>query len=324
MWLKRFLVSEEMRVLNAEPYGYSSQAREILLEVGELVEISLTTNELKAMIADFDVLIVRLGFQIDRAVIDAGERLKVIVTATTGLDHIDIEYAHAKGIKVLSLRGELDFLRSIVATAEHTWGLLLALTRRIPWAFDSVRSGDWNRDLFRGNDLRGKRLGVLGLGRIGEKVANYGLAFGMRVSAYDPFNSLWIDGVERCISLEQLCAQSDVLSMHVPLDSSTHKLLDQKLIYTMPEGALVLNTSRGQILDEVALLHALEAGHLGGAAVDVLTTERSSELSSLVSYAQTHDNLLITPHIGGATQEAMADTEIFMAKQLQKWCAEGS
>src|SRR6185295_17876891 len=118
--------------------------------------------------------------------------LKVIVTAATGVDHIDTDYATARGIEVLSLRGESEFLESVSASAEHTWALLLALVRRIPQAFASVQRGEWNRDLFRGHELKDKRLGIVGLGRVGRKVAIYARAFGMRTAAYDPYAQRWL------------------------------------------------------------------------------------------------------------------------------------
>lgn len=281
--------------------------------------ISLSGDALLQRLGEYDVLIVRLANQIDRKVIDTGTRLKAIVTATTGLDHIDIAYAQTKGIVVLSLRGEYEFLRSIPATAEHTWGLLLALTRHIPAAHSSVLAGEWDRDHFRGHDLAGQTLGILGLGRIGEKVARYGAAFGMRVLAFDPYRQAWIEGVERCDSQVDLLRQSQVFSIHVPLNETTRNLIGREELNLLPHGAVLINTARGEVVDEIALVEALESGRLAGAALDVLCDERSKVLhaSPLITYARTHDNLLLTPHIGGATIESMAATENFMARKLQ-------
>jgi D-3-phosphoglycerate dehydrogenase len=275
-------------------------------------------SRLLERIGDFDVLIVRLGHAIDREVLERAGRLKVIVSATTGLDHIDMGYAQSKDIAVLSLRGETEFLRSIPATAEHTWGLLLALVRNIPAACQSVVNGEWERDRFKGHDLAGRRLGILGLGRIGEKVARYGLAFGMQVTAYDPFREGWMEGVEPAGSQAELFARSQVLSIHVQLNEQTAGLIGATGLAGLPDGALLVNTSRGQVIDEKALLEALESGHLAGAALDVLAEERTTDLASspLVAYARAHANLIITPHLGGATYESMAATELFMANKL--------
>jgi D-3-phosphoglycerate dehydrogenase / 2-oxoglutarate reductase len=310
----------KLSILNAEALNYSEEARKILLELGNLDEyLQIPRSDLLKIVGNYEILLVRLAFQIDREIIDTASKLKIIVTATTGLDHIDLDYAQEKNISVLNLRGQLDFLRTIVATAEHSWALLLALSRRIPWAFQSVQAGEWERDNFRGHDLNGRRLGILGLGRIGEKVARYALAFGMQVFAFDPQPISLIPNVKICNSLEELLPQSDVLSIHVPLKPETRNLLGSEELALLPPNALLINTARGQIIDETALVEALLAGRLAGAAVDVLAQERNNNhSSSVIEYARNHGNLIITPHIGGATYEAMAATEIFMAKQLKQ------
>jgi len=309
------------RILNLEPDNYSAAALAILQSLGRVDNGPLTRLELLARLHEYEILIVRLAHQFDREIIDRAERLKAIVTATTGLDHIDVACAKAKNIEVLSLRGETEFLRGIPATAEHTWALLLALVRRIPSAFQSVLVGEWERDRFKGHDLAGKTLGILGLGRIGEMVARYGQAFNMRVVAYDPYRVDWPAGVERAASQKDLLRQSQVLCVHVPLNEETKNLLGASELAQLPPGALLVNTARGQVIDEAALLAALEQGPLAGAVLDVLSDERAAgpNRSPLVQYARTHDNLLITPHIAGATYESMAATEIFMAHKLRTY-----
>ena len=311
-----------IRILNAEPMNYHDEPRQVLQALGKVDERQLSRAEFIRCLPEYDVLIIRLGFQVDREVIDAGSNLKAIVTATTGLDHIDVAYAEQCGIKVLSLRGETDFLRSIPATAEHTWALLLALVRRIPWAFHSVLLGEWDRDAFRGHDLRGRRLGIVGLGRVGQKVARYGLAFGMPVYAHDPSPTDAIPDVSMCATLSDLLRQSDVLSLHVPFNPTTEKLIGAPELALLPPGAVIVNTARGAVLDEAALLDALQSGNLSGAALDVLTDERvqrSGTSERLLAYARTHDRLLITPHVGGATEESMCATELFMAGKLKQF-----
>jgi len=307
-----------IRILNIEPEGYCDEARDILKQLGSLREAALSREELLEQLPEYEVLIVRLANQIDQEVLDAGCHLKAIVTATTGQDHIDVEYARKQGITVLSLRGETEFLRTIVATAEHTWALLLTLLRRIPAALESVRTGEWDRDRFRGQELGGKRLGIVGYGRLGEKVARYGVAFDMVVSAYDPYLSSWPDHVGPVTSLEELFSESDVVSLHLPLNDETTGMIGEKVLSCLPEGAILVNTSRGELIDEKALIQALEHGRLAGAALDVIVGERDEKRlqSPLLDYARHHQNLLITPHIAGATHESMAKTEIFMAHKL--------
>jgi len=306
------------RILNLEPDNYSADALAILQSLGRVDNGPLTRLELLECVHEYEIIIVRLSHQVDREIIDRAERLKAIVTATTGLDHIDMAYAEAKNIEVLSLRGETEFLRGIPATAEHTWALLLALVRRIPAAFQSVLAGEWERDRFKGHDLAGKTLGILGLGRIGEMVARFGQAFNMRVIAYDSHRRDWLPGVERAHDMKTLLCQSQILCVHVPLNEETTNLLGATELEQLPSGALLVNTARGQIIDETALLSALEQGHLAGAALDVLWEERAAgpSRSPLMQYARTHESLLITPHIAGATFESMVATEIFMARKL--------
>ena len=314
-----------LRILNAEPDGYSAAARAILEEIGPVTEAPLSRAEMLAQLPAYDVLIVRLAHQIDRAVLNAGTRLKAVVSATTGLDHIDTEYAASKGVAVLSLRGETAFLDSVWATAEHTWALLLAVLRRIPQAAASVRAGHWDRDLFRGSELAGKRLGIVGLGRVGRKVARYGLAFGTDVAAYSMQTEPWVDGVARMPSLPALLQRSDVLSIHVPLNDETDGLIGARELELLPRGAVLVNTARGRIVDEAALVQALETGRLAAAALDVVDQEREAAARNagpLLAYARRHDNLLITPHIAGATHESMASTEVFMARKLKAFLAE--
>jgi D-3-phosphoglycerate dehydrogenase len=233
------------------------------------------------------------------------------------LDHIDLDCAQERNITVLSLRGETQFLRTVTATAEHTWGLLLALLRHIPRAYQAVVAGDWDRTRFCGRELQGRTLAIIGLGRIGQRVARYGLAFRMKVMAYDPVQKEWIDGVMRAASLDELLPDADVLSVHVPLAKETTHLVGRKEFGALKEGAVVLNTSRGAVLDEASVIESLESGHLGGAALEVIHEEYSSESNMrerVLSYARTHENLIITPQLGGATHDSLEKVEIFMAE----------
>ncbi len=310
-------------ILNAEPDRYSPAARDILQGLGEVWDKRpLTRPQLLAHLPRAHILIVRLAHHIDAEIIRAGQQLQAIVTATTSLDHIDLAAAAAQGVTVLSLRGEETFLRTVPATAEHTWGLLLALVRHIPAATAAVQRGQWNRDQFRGRDLFGKRLGIIGLGRIGQIVARYAHAFGLRVHAYDPYLPHWPDDIERHLQLDSLLATSDIITLHVPLNDATTHLIGSHELALLPPGAWLVNTSRGAIVDEAALLASLQVNHLGGAALDVLAAEVAGVVTRhhpLIQYAQTHSNLLITPHIGGATADSMAMTEIFMAQKLRSF-----
>jgi D-3-phosphoglycerate dehydrogenase len=313
-----------VRILNAEPQGYSQAAREILDTLGEVTEKPLDRAGLLDTAEDYEVLITRFGHRMDKELFAAAPRLRVLVSATTGLDHIDLEAAADCGVEVLSLEGETEFLEGLSATAELTWGLLLAVSRHIPQAADSVKEGIWDRDAFKGNELRGKRLGILGMGRLGRMVAEYGRVFGMVVAAYDPYASDWPTGVELHSAAEDLMEDAQVLSIHVPLNDETRGLMDKDMLSRLPEGAVLINTSRGAVVAEAALLSALGSGHLAGAGLDVVAEEFCGGPSqALLAYARDHGNLIITPHMGGATVESMEKAEVFIAHKLVRFLESG-
>lgn len=311
-----------MRILVAESRGFSPRAADRLAALGEVTLADLDADGLPAAAAGADVLFVRLRNRVDGALLDAAPGLRAVVSPTTGLDHLDLDALGARGVAVLSLRGEHDFLRTVTATAEHTWALLLALLRRLPAASEAARRGDWDRDRFRGRELAGKVLGVVGLGRLGSMVARYGEAFGMTVVAHDPYREGWPDGVGRAATLEALLARSDVVSLHVPLNEETRGLVGAAALAAMKPGAVLVNTSRGGVVDEAALVEAVLSGRLAGAALDVVAGEGTPggpAASPAVRLAVGDDRVLVTPHVGGATLESMENTEIFMAEKLARW-----
>jgi D-3-phosphoglycerate dehydrogenase len=314
-----------LRIGILEPERFPDRALELLRSVGE-VTMRENSVEPVAFIAELNVVIIRLKYLIDASMLAQAPALNVISTATTGLDHIDLQAAEKRSITILSLRGETAFLKTVTATAEHTWGLLLALLRHIPQAHAAVVSGDWDRTKFFGRELQGRTLAIVGLGRIGQMVARYGLVFRMRVVAYDPYQTEWVDGVERSESLRAALSGADVVSVHVPLSRETTHLIGAAEIGALKNGAVVLNTSRGAIIDEAALIDALERGHLRGAALDVIHDEYSPTSGlrdRLIRYAASHQNLLITPHLGGATHDSLEKVEIFMAEKLVRHLKSG-
>ncbi len=313
----------EIKILNAESSDYSQEAYSLLLSLGTVKQSDLDRKSLIKILPEYDVLIVRLGNYIDKEIINVAVKLKAILTATTGLNHIDIEYANQKNIKVISLQGEYEFLKNISATSEHTIGLLLSLLRNIPDASNSIKENIWDRNLFKGKEISGKIFGVLGYGRIGTKVAKYAQAFGAKVIVYDvrkiTSNKKDIVIVD---TVDELLENCDILSIHVPFNKSTSNLIDKSKIDKMKKTSIIINTSRGEIINEVDLLSALETSQISGAALDVLANEHISPIKQshpLIEYAKTHKNLIITPHIGGATYESMHKTEVFMAKKLSEW-----
>ena len=311
-----------MIVLNLEPYQYSPKASAIISECAEYIAGSHDMISSFPRKEEVSAVIVRLNAKINSTIFDHFPKLRAVVSATTGLDHIDLAEAKKRNISILSLRGEEEFLDSIPSTAEHTFALLLALMRNIPSAFEDVRNGKWERDRFRGNQIKNKRFGIIGLGRIGRKVAEYALAFGAQVNYYDPYVDKKSAVLRKFDNLEEMLSESDVVSVHVHLKEDTVNLLAAKELMRIPKGGLVLNTSRSTIVNEEDLVHCLQSGHLKGAAVDVVAGEPDMEKVKqgvLYRYASDNANLIITPHIGGATYEAMEDCEIFMAHKTCKF-----
>lgn len=321
-----------MRILNIEPGYYPDELRRLLSSAGQ-VDYAECANQaaFRALVgrAPYDALIITLGVSIDAELLDAAPAVRWIVSPATGVEHIDLGAAEARGIAVLTLRGESAFLEGVLSTAEHTWALLLSLVRNIPSAVGDVRSGRWRRHDFLCSELSGKTLGVIGHGRLGRAVARYGVAFGMRVWVYDqvPFDAAAAGPGIEPKELDDLLRDADVVSLHLPLNSETQGFLSSRRIATMKRGALVVNTARGEVIDEDALLSALEQGHLGGASLDVLSGESLFDRSvpgtnRLVAYAATHDNLIITPHIGGYAKEAIEKTRAFMVRRFLEAVAE--
>lgn len=266
-------------------------------------------------------IICRLGKVFNAENLTCYQNLQFIATITTGLDHIDFDYCHKRGIRIISLKGEVNFLSEITATPELTWGLLLSLMRKIPLAHNDVISGNWERERFYGRSLKNKAIGIIGLGRIGKIVAAYAHTFGMRINVVDivsePLKSDLV--IHRC-NLEELVKISDVITIHVPYDEHTKNLLNRTVLSKLKKNSIIINTSRGGVLDEVALLEFLQSGAIGGAALDVLSFETNKNKISIkndfIKYAQANDNLIITPHIGGSTYEAMELTSEFIAKKI--------
>ncbi|PZP54504.1 MAG: hydroxyacid dehydrogenase [Micavibrio aeruginosavorus] len=314
-------MNKAVRILNLEPLHYSANAQAVLETLGDVTNGPLSRNELLEKIGVFDVLVTRLGHQIDKEALNAANSLKVIVSATTGLNHIDMEVAQDKKITILSLQGEREFLDSIHATAEHSFALIFSLYRKIPSAHQSVMNGHWDRDSFIGNELQGKKLGIIGLGRLGTKVANFAKAFDITVYAYDTNPAVSMDGIENTSSLNEIADLCDIITIHIPSSKENKNFIASDFFNRMKRNAILINTSRGDVVDQVALLSSLKDKKIAAAALDVLEEEYNGNLgtSPLIEYARNHENLIITPHIGGATYESMHKTELFMAQKLQRF-----
>jgi len=308
------------KIINTIGEEYADEGKKILSKLGEVDYLTPTQSELNKIIRDYDIAVIGLGLNFDKEVIDKAKNLKIIITATTGLDHIDVGYAKKKGIEVLSLKGEVEFLSSIAGTSELAFALLIELSRLMPHAFDSVKNYQWDREKFRGYNLYGKTLGVVGLGRLGSWIARYGKAFNMDVIYVDPN----VDSSEyKKVSFDKLLKQSDAISINVHLNSDTENMFNMSIFKKMKNNAYLINTSRGKIVNESDLLKALESKEIAGYGTDVLADEldfaENFSNHPLVEYAKKNQNLIIVPHIGGMTYDSRIATDVFIANKLARY-----
>lgn len=297
------------RVLVADPL--SGPGLEILRDGGRtdvVVRDAITASELLTAISDFDAIVVRSRTRVTRDMFDRAPRLRVVGRCGVGLDNIDVEAARARGIVVVSAAGA-----TAVSVAELTMALILCLARRIPAADASTRTGAWERKAFEGIEVAGKTLAILGLGNIGREVALRAQAFGMRVLFHDPYlppHLRVLPGAEEREFIPLLLS-ADILTVHVPLLPETRHMISQDALSRMKRGAMLVNVARGGIVDEAALLAAVRAGQIAGAALDVFEAEppAGSELLR-------EPRIVVTPHIGASTPEAQERAGLEVARRV--------
>jgi len=257
-------------------------------------------------------LIVRSATKVDASLLDGADSLRVVARAGVGVDNIDVDAATRRGVVVFNTPSA-----NTLAAAEMTIALMLAVTRKVAAADHSVHDGVWDRASFQGVELYGKVLGLVGAGRIGREVAARARAFGMTVVACDPYLADSVD-VDLC-PLEQVLAEADVVSLHVPLNDDTRHLIDARAIASMKPGSFLINASRGGVVDEAALVEALQTGHLAGAALDVYEQEPLPPESQLRSAP----NLVLTPHLGASTAEAQRRVAVEAAELVHRALTRG-
>lgn len=280
-----------LRILAAD--GMEAAAVAKLREMGhEVVEQFYEADELAKQLADFDVLVVRSATKVRVPVIDAAKaagRLKLVIRGGVGVDNIDVAYAEEQGIKVRNTPAA-----SSNSVAELALGHMFAIARYIHIANFTMRNGEWNKKKYEGIELGGKTLGIIGYGRIGKALAALAKGIGMNVIAYDPYVT-----APEIVGLDELLAKSDFISLHVPAAKGEPPLINAETIAKMKDGVYLVNTSRGALIDEAALLAALDSGKIAAAALDVFAEEPTKNEA-----IYTHPKISLTPHIGGSTAEA--------------------
>ncbi|HEX7958309.1 MAG TPA: phosphoglycerate dehydrogenase, partial [Terriglobales bacterium] len=305
-----------MKIVVAEKI--SSKALDVLRQESQwqvLTADQIQANGLLSQVSDADALIVRSAVDVNAGVIDAAKKLRVVGRAGVGVDNIDSDAATRRGIVVMNTPGA-----NAVAVAEHTLGLMLSLARFISRADQATRAGKWEKKSLQGRELKGKTLGIIGLGRIGVEVVRRARAFAMEIVAYDPFvsSNLARDLEITMLSLDELYARADYISLHVGLTPQTQNMINAGSLGKMKKGVRIVNCARGELIEESALAEALKSGHVAGAALDVYRKEPPGE-NPLFSLP----NVIATPHIAGSTDEAQEAVGVQIAQQVKEYLERG-
>lgn len=286
------------KVLASDPLD--AGAVKAMREAGLIVDekTNLTPEGLVREIAQYDAIVVRSATKVRAEVIDAGKRLKLIVRAGVGLDNVDAAHARKKGVEVRNTPGA-----SSNSVAELALGHMLSLARHIGRGTASTKAGTWEKKALEGVEIEGKTLGIIGIGRIGQSLARKAHALGMTVVCYDAvLTASPLPEIARFVALGELLAKSDFISLHIPYDPAVGATIGDKEFAQMKSGVRIVNCARGGVVDEAALIRALDAGKVAGAALDVFATEPPAADDPILRQT----NVSLTPHIGAATQEAQA------------------
>ena len=314
-----------IRVLFTEPEAYDEGLRSEMPENWQCTFKSFSDEKQLARWAAvnrYDVIFCRIGLAFGAPFFQANPSTKILATPTTGVDHIDLNAADAAGVRVLSLRGELEILSRITSTAEHAWALLLACNRRILDLVDRTRLGSWARADLELHQLSGKTLGVIGLGRLGSMVAEYARAFRMQVIACDPYIQEWqTPEYVGVVPLERLLSESHYVVLTATYSPGDPMILRREQVLAMKSGAIFVNVARGELVDEAALVEAIDLEILSAVGTDVLSgdsrwTAQEQVNSPLIEKSRHTKRVLVTPHVGGYAREAVHETRRFMVQRV--------
>tara|TARA_B100000315_G_scaffold257439_1_gene306374 strand:+ start:1114 stop:2076 length:963 start_codon:yes stop_codon:yes gene_type:complete len=308
-----------MKLLCPDPKIFSSEALE-LIKKNFLSNIKdLTQSNFNKIGKNYNIIFTRFTKYIGSEIMSKNTKVKYILTPTTNPeDYIDLNLARKRKIKVFSLKNDGGFLKSIPATAEHTFLLILALSRNLIEATESTSLKKWNPGDFKGQELKGKTLGIIGLGRLGKKVASFAKTFEMNVIFYDK-KIQKNNKFQKVSSIYKLVSMSDIITIHASLNNETFHLINKKVLSRFKKNSILINTARGSIIDSNALIDSLKKKKIKGAAIDLIEDEffvYKKKREPLLSYAKKNSNILITPHIGGFTEESVKKTDLFILKKF--------
>ncbi len=301
-------MSETIRILIPDDLPRECQAVFEAAGFEVIFDPNMTPEEIKAAVQEVDGMVVRSKVKVTREIIEAGLRLKLIGRAGVGYDNIDVEAATERGIAVMNVPGA-----NAVSVAELTLAMMLALSRHLTEANESTKAGKWEKKRFKGHEIMGKTLGLVGLGKVGVEVAKRAIGFGMKVIAIDPRFAA-DDSIPfnvKIVEFDELVSQSDFISLHLPLTDGTRHLFNKETLEKCKKGVYLINCARGEIVDERALYEAIHSGHVAGAALDVFEKEPPAD-----SPLRELPNVIMTPHIGASTTEAQLRVATQVARQM--------
>ena len=314
-----------MKIICPDPKTFSI---ECIKEIKEIKQISdtylkdINQKRFDKIGKNYDIILTRFTRYIGKNILSKDTKVRYILTPTTNPeDYIDITQAKKKKIKIFSLIGENKFLNKISATAEHTWLLILALSRNLISASHSVSSLNWSPIKYKGIELQNKTIGIVGFGRLGKKVANYAKSFGMNVIFFDK-NVTSSKKYKKINSLSSLILKSDIVSIHATLNKETYHMFNNKTLSKFKKNTLLINTSRGEIIDSRSLVSFLKKKKIKGAALDLIENEvllEKRKNNPLIKYSRKNKNIIITPHLGGYTEESVKKTDPFILKKFTEY-----
>ncbi|MDO8467177.1 MAG: NAD(P)-dependent oxidoreductase [bacterium] len=311
-----------LNILLAEKV-FSPDAKKILAKKGRVVDF-VSRREFMKNLSKADVLVNALEIKLDKNILQKAIRLKLIGSRTTQLRYIDLDECKKRGIEVVNIKADSPVLQITPSTAEEAMALIFSVLRHIPWAFDSIKNGQWDRKKYEGRELYEKTVGLIGFGRLGKMVAKFCQAFGAIVIACDP--NITAKAMQkskvRKVPMKELLKKADIISLHSVYNDATFGMLKEEHFRSMRPTAIFINTARGEITDEKALLKALRQNWIAGSGIDTLAGEmpdgRHLIGNPLVDYARKNNNLIILPHLGGSTKEATERTQVYISELVAR------
>ena len=288
----------------------SSKVLEELQSIGNCIDISSSLSKEQALdteIAEAEILVIRSSTKLTKEIIEKGNNLKIIARCGVGIDNIDVEYAKSKNIKITN-----SPTANLLSVVELTVALIINAARKINLSDNHLKDGKWNRKEFIGMELSGKQLGIVGYGKVGRLVSDRMKSFGMSIAFYDPYIDDW-DGPENNVELDELLTSSDVISIHVIKTEETENLISREKLALLKKSAILVNTSRGGVVDEDYLIEMLRSKQLFGAGLDVYSEEPPKNIDNFVNI-----NLITTPHIGASTNEAQLKAGLETVENIKK------